>query len=71
MAAAVLGVLSSTAFAPLSWPFAMVVALAGLFWVAGGLDLARGRTVVLVGLVYGLAFFGPLIWWMNAVSPGA
>src|SRR5690606_32924102 len=40
-------------------------------WVAGGLDLARGRTVVLVGLVYGLAFFGPLIWWMNAVSPGA
>lgn len=70
-AAAALGVLSSTAFAPLSWPFAMVVALAGLFWVAAGLDIARGRVVIGVGVVYGLAFFGPLIWWMNAVSHGA
>lgn len=69
--AAGLGVLSSTAFAPLSWPLTMVLAVAGLFWLAAQLDSARGRVVVGAGLAYGLGFFGPLIWWMNAVSEGA
>ncbi len=69
--AAVLGALSSTAFAPLAWPGTMVVAVAGLFWLAARLDTARSRLVAGVGLVYGLAFMGPLIWWMNAVSAGA
>ena len=49
----------------------MVAAVAGLFWLASRLADARARVVVAVGLVYGLGFFGPLIWWMNAVSEGA
>jgi len=69
--AAALGVLSSTAFAPLSWPGTMVIAVAGLFWLAAELDIARSRLVIVTGLVYGVSFMGPLIWWMNAVSEGA
>ncbi|MFI5428466.1 hypothetical protein [Aeromicrobium sp. UC242_57] len=49
----------------------MVVGVAGLIWLARGLDGARKRTVAVTGVVYGLGFMGPLIWWMNAVSSGA
>lgn len=70
-AAAALGVVSSFGFDPVDIPFAMVVGVAGLIWVARGLADARKRTVAMTGLLYGLGFMGPLIWWMNAVSQGA
>jgi len=66
-----LGVLSSFNFDPVGLPFAMVVAIGGLTWLAHALRAARKRTVMVTGLLYGLAFMGPLIWWMNAVSHGA
>lgn len=70
-AAVVLGVLSSFNFDPVNLPFAMVVAMAGLIWLAHALRDARKRTVMLTGALYGLSFMGPLIWWMNAVSNAA
>ena len=70
-AAAALGVVSSFNFEPVGAPFAMVVGVAGLIGVARGLSEARKRTVAVAGLLYGLGFMGPLIWWMNAVSQGA
>ncbi|AXT84955.1 apolipoprotein N-acyltransferase [Aeromicrobium sp. A1-2] len=70
-AATALGVLSSLAFDPVGLPYAMVVSVAGLIWLAHGLRDARKRTVAVTGLLYGLSFMGPLIWWMNAVSHGA
>lgn len=70
-AAIVMGVLSSLNFDPVNLPFAMVVAMAGLIWLAHALRDARKRTVMLTGALYGLSFMGPLIWWMNAVSTAA
>jgi len=70
-AAAALGVVSSLNFDPVGLPFAMVVGVAGLIWVARGLAGARKRTVAMTGVLYGVGFMGPLIWWMNAVSHGA
>ncbi|MEV7396378.1 apolipoprotein N-acyltransferase [Aeromicrobium sp. NPDC092404] len=70
-AAIVLGVLSSLNFDPVGLPFAMVVGVAGLIWLAHALRDARKRTVMLTGALYGLSFMGPLIWWMRAVSDGA
>ena len=70
-AAAALGVLSSFGFDPLALPFAMVLGVAGLIWVARGLSEARKSTVAVTGLLYGVGFMGPLIWWMNAVSHSA
>ncbi|TXL63086.1 apolipoprotein N-acyltransferase [Aeromicrobium terrae] len=69
--AALCGVVCSLAFDPAAVPYAMVVGVAGLIWVARQLGDARRRVVLAVGAVYGLAFMGPLIWWMNAVSEGA
>nr|WP_302477625.1 apolipoprotein N-acyltransferase [Aeromicrobium stalagmiti] len=63
--------MSSLSFDPVALPFAMVVGVAGLIWLARSLDGARKRTVAVTGLLYGLGFMGPLIWWMNAVSQGA
>lgn len=70
-AAAALGVLCSLNFDPVGIPFAMVVGIAGLIWLARALDGARKRTVAVTGIMFGLGFMGPLIWWMNAVSSGA
>lgn len=66
-----LGALSSLGFDPVGLPYAMVVAVAGLILVARLLADARKRTVAVAGLLYGAGFMFPLIWWMNAVSPGA
>src|SRR5688572_13397191 len=49
----------------------MLVGVAGLTFVARGLADARKRVVLATGAIFGLAFMGPLIWWMNAVSNGA
>ena len=70
-AAAVLGALCSLDFDPVGLPFAMIVGVAGLIWLARRLSGARKRTVAVTGLLFGLGFMGPLIWWMNAVSAGA
>jgi apolipoprotein N-acyltransferase len=70
-AAAALGVVSSLNFDPVGIPFAMLVGVAGLIWLLRGLSEARKRSVAMTGLLYGLGFMGPLIWWMNAVSQGA
>lgn len=66
-----LGVLASLAFDPVALPFAMVVAVAGLIWLARQQNGARKRTVLTTGLLFGLGFMAPLIWWMKAVSLGA
>ena len=69
--AALAGALSAAAFDPWNVPIAMVVGVALLFALARRLRNARKRLVLGTGLVYGLAFMGPLIWWMRAVSDGA
>ncbi|MGI9085413.1 MAG: apolipoprotein N-acyltransferase [Aeromicrobium sp.] len=65
------GVACSLAFDPVGIPYAMVAGVGGLIWVAHRLADVRKRVVLTAGAVFGLAFMGPLIWWMNAVSPGA
>ena len=66
------GVVCSLAFDPVGLPYAMVVGVAGLFVVAHRLADARKRVVPAPpASSFGLAFMGPLIWWMNAVSYGA
>jgi apolipoprotein N-acyltransferase len=69
--ALVLGVVASLNFDPLDLPGTMVVALAGLMWLARTLAAAPARVIALVGLAFGAGFMVPLIWWMNAVSAGA
>ena len=71
LVALVLGVVASLGFDPVEVPYAMVVSLAGLIWLARQLKDARKRTVVVTGLMFGVAFMAPLIWWMNAVSGAA
>ena len=73
-AAAILaGVLCSLAFAPVGASYLIFLGIAGLLLVLQTQVVATGsrRFVVLVGLLFGLGFMGPLIWWMNAVSAGA
>ncbi|WP_286928820.1 MULTISPECIES: apolipoprotein N-acyltransferase [Aeromicrobium] len=71
LAAAFLGVASAAAFEPLALPGLMVVTVAGYLYLVRTLrDDSVGR-VLAVGFVFGLAFMGPLIWWMNAVDPWA
>ncbi len=65
------GVVCSLGFDPVAVPYAMVVGVAGLTFVARRLADARKRVVLATGAIFGLAFMGPLIWWMNAVSNGA
>ena len=73
-AAAILaGMLCSLAFAPVGASYLIFLGIAGLLLVLQTQVVATGsrRFVVLVGLLFGLGFMGPLIWWMNAVSAGA
>ncbi len=65
------GVVSSLAFEPVSLPYAMLLGVAVLFAVLRAVSDLRGIGVYLLGALWGLAFFGPLIWWMRAVSDGA
>ena len=65
------GVVSSLGFDPVDIPFAMVLGVAGLLAIARALAEAPKRVVLATGAIFGLAFMGPLIWWMNAVSNGA
>ncbi|KQY59274.1 hypothetical protein ASD11_06770 [Aeromicrobium sp. Root495] len=69
--AALSGLLCAAAFDPWNVPLAMVLGVAVLFALLRRLGSARKRLVLGSGFVYGLAFMGPLIWWMRAVSDGA
>ncbi|MFT4299788.1 MAG: apolipoprotein N-acyltransferase [Aeromicrobium sp.] len=69
--AACSGVLGSLAFEPLAIPYALVLALALLFAVLRRVQDWRWTRVYGLGLVWALGFYGPLIWWMRAVSDGA
>jgi len=71
LAAALLGAASAAAFEPLAVPGLMVLTVAGYFAVVRTLRDASVWRVLATGLVFGLAFMGPLIWWMNAVDPWA
>lgn len=71
LAAALLGAASAAAFEPLAVPGLMLLTLAGYLGLVRSLRDAPVRFVLLTGLVFGLAFMGPLIWWMNAVDPWA
>jgi apolipoprotein N-acyltransferase len=60
LVAVVAGALGAIAFPRLGiWPFAFV-SVAGLSWAVDG---RRARTGAWLGLLYGLAFFGPLLHW--------
>ncbi|WP_229053957.1 apolipoprotein N-acyltransferase [Aeromicrobium sp. Leaf350] len=65
------GLVSSFAFEPLALPYVMVLAVALLFAVVLRVPDLRWKGVMALGFLWGLAFFGPLIWWMRAVSDGA
>ena len=65
------GILSSFAFEPLALPYAMLIGVAVLFGVLRAVPDLRGAGAYALGALWGLAFFGPLIWWMRAVSDGA
>lgn len=65
------GILSSLAFEPLALPYAMLIGVTILFGVLRAVPDLRRIAVFALGTLWGLAFFGPLIWWMRAVSDGA
>lgn len=71
LGAALSGALLAIAFDPIAFAYAAPIAVAGLFVVAHRMRQASWRHVALAGLLFGLSFMGPLIWWMNAVSVGA
>ncbi|MGH2728389.1 MAG: apolipoprotein N-acyltransferase [Actinomycetota bacterium] len=63
LAAALLsGGLLFSAFPPVDLGWIGFGALGPLFLALRG---AKGRTGFLIGFVFGLAFFGPLIWWIS------
>ncbi|MFT4187238.1 MAG: apolipoprotein N-acyltransferase [Aeromicrobium sp.] len=65
------GLIASAAFDPLDVPYLMVLSLVVLFALFRQLADLRWWEVFGVGAAWGVAFFGPLIWWMRAVSEGA
>ena len=62
LAAAVSGGLLFIAFPPLDLGWIGFAALIPLFLALRG---ARGRAGFVIGLVFGIAFLGPLIWWIS------
>jgi apolipoprotein N-acyltransferase len=69
--ALVCGAITSLAFDPLAfWPAALV-GVAGVFVMAHRLADGPRRRAFGSGVAYGFGLMAPLIWWMNAVSPGA
>jgi apolipoprotein N-acyltransferase len=73
VAAVLAGAVVSLNFDPVALPYVAIVGVAAFFVLAHRLrDSALSWwRVALVGVAFGLAFFAPLIWWMNAVSSGA
>jgi apolipoprotein N-acyltransferase len=56
------GGIAFCAFPPVDFGWASLVALVPLFLALRG---AKGRSGFAVGLVFGIAFMGPLIWWIS------
>lgn len=69
--AAGLGLLASANFAPWTVPGAMILAVAGLFALLRAQQDPSRRQFAGLTATFGLALFGPGIWWMNAVSTPA
>lgn len=69
VAAVVGGLGPAFAFPPWSVPWLAPVALAVLLVAVGGRQM-RGGAVL--GFVFGLAFFGPTLWWLSqSIAPAA
>ncbi|MFC6152464.1 apolipoprotein N-acyltransferase [Nocardioides yefusunii] len=68
LVAALSGLALSGAFEPLAHTWMAPLAVAGL---ALGVHGLRARSAWLVGLVFGVAYFFTLQWWMRAVGPDA
>ena len=70
---ALAGGLTSLGFAPTSAPVATLGGMAMLIALLRrqARDEDRFRTSAAAGLLYGLGFAVPLLWWMRVVSPGA
>ena len=66
--AAAAGLLLSMAFPPVGAGLVAVPAVAILTWTQYRVSVRRG---LLLGLVAGLAFFGPLLWWLRVVGVDA
>jgi apolipoprotein N-acyltransferase len=56
------GAVAFCAFPPVDFGWASLIALVPLFLALRG---ASGRSGFIVGLAFGLAFIGPLIWWIS------
>jgi apolipoprotein N-acyltransferase len=67
-AAALGGVVLSAGFAPVGFAPALPVGIAVLVLSVRG---SRLRTAWLPGWIFGLAFFGGLLWWLRVVGPDA
>lgn len=67
------GVLTSLGFAPASVPVATLTGMTMLIALlrAQAREGVRLRASMAAGLLYGLGFAVPLLWWMRVVSPGA
>lgn len=68
LAAALGGLVLSAGFEPVGVAPALPVGLATLVLSVRGM---RIRTAWLPGWIFGLTFFGSLLWWMQAVGPDA
>jgi apolipoprotein N-acyltransferase len=62
------GLAAALAFEPLAWAFLVVPAVAGLSLAVRGLP---GRRAFLVGLVFGIAFMGVLLPWLQVIGVDA
>ena len=62
------GVTLSGGFAPLSLAPALPVGIAVLVLCVRG---TRLRSAALIGWIFGLSFFGGLLWWLQVVGPDA
>lgn len=67
-AAALGGVVLSTGFAPVGFAPALPVGIAVLVLSVRGAGL---RVAWLPGWIFGLAFFGGLLWWLRVIGPDA
>lgn len=68
VAALIGGVVLSGGFAPVSFAPALAIGIAVLVLSVRGAGL---RAAALVGWIFGLAFFGGLLWWLRVVGPDA
>lgn len=73
MAVAVSGFVCASAFVPIGASYLVIVGIAALLVLLQWWPIAQGsrRFTLLAGFIFGVSFMGQLIWWMNAIGPGA